>query len=47
MKRDKSHREYPPFYEKFVPLAIGLLAVITIAMLIFTVAVGLGLLRFG
>ncbi len=40
-------RMYPGFYEKFVPVAIGLLLLAVIAMLVFTVAVGAGLLNFG
>ncbi len=40
-------RQYPPFYEKFVPMAIGILAVIILVMLVFTIAVGVGVLKFG
>jgi len=40
-------RTYPPFYEKFVPVAIGLLAAVIIGMLVFTIAVGVGFLKFG
>lgn len=43
----KSKRSYPPFYEKFIPIAIGLLAILILGMLIFTIAVGMGILRFG
>lgn len=37
-----SKRQYPAFYEKFVPIAIGVLAVIIITMLVITVGVALG-----
>lgn len=43
----KTKRTYPPFYEKFIPVAIGLLAVVIIALLVFTIAVGVGVLKFG
>lgn len=41
------NRQYPTFYEKFVPIAIGILAVIVVGMLVFTIAVGTGMLSFG
>ena len=44
---DKPKRSYPPFYEKFVPIAIGVLALVIVSMLIFTLAVGFGVLKFG
>ena len=40
-------REYPAVYEKAVPIAIGVLIMIVIAMLVFTVLVGIGALNFG
>ena len=40
-------RQYPSFYEKFVPIAIGILAIIILGMLVFTIAVGVGALKFG
>ncbi len=40
-------RQYPTFYEKFIPIAIGLLAIVIIGMLVFTIAVGVGVLDFG
>jgi hypothetical protein len=43
----KMSRKYPPFYEKFVPIAIGFLALIVVGMLVFTIAVGVGALSFG
>ena len=46
-KSQPSKREYPAVYEKVVPLAIGALVLVVIAMLIFTVLVGVGALNFG
>jgi hypothetical protein len=40
-------REYPALYEKVVPIAISLLLVVVVAMLLFTVLVGVGALSFG
>jgi hypothetical protein len=39
-------REYPPVYERIVPISLGILVVIIIGVLIFTIAVALGLLNF-
>ncbi|UCD99174.1 MAG: hypothetical protein JSV42_00170 [Chloroflexota bacterium] len=36
-------REYPQFFEKSIPIAIGILVVIIIGMLIFAAGVILGL----
>lgn len=46
-KSSDSKREYPAVYEKIVPIALGLLSMIVLAMLIFTVLVGIGILNFG
>ena len=46
-KHPQAPREYPPIYEKIVPIAIGILMVIIVGVLIFTVAVGVGALNFG
>jgi len=43
----ESKRAYPVLYEKIVPIAIGLLVVIVVAMLVFTILVGVGALNFG
>ena len=43
----ESKRAYPGLYEKIVPIAIGLLVVIVVAMLVFTILVGVGALKFG
>ena len=41
-----SKREYPAIYEKIVPIALGVLVVIVLVMLIYTILVGVGLLNF-
>ena len=46
-KPSPSKREYPAVYEKAVPIAIGVLIVIVIAMLLYTVLVAIGVLSFG
>ena len=40
-------RKYPPFYEKLIPVAIGLLVFVLAVMLVFTLVVGVGILQFG
>jgi hypothetical protein len=47
MSRKRPKKTYPPFYERFIPVAIGLLAIVIIGMLVFTIAVGIGVLKFG
>jgi len=44
-RRDQgSHRrEYPPVYEKLVPIALGIIAVIIVVLLLVVLAVMLGL----
>jgi len=44
---NRNSRTYPAFYEKFIPIAIGLLAVLIVGMLAYTLAVGTGILQFG
>lgn len=46
-KPSPSKREYPAVYEKIVPIALGLLIVIVVALLLYTVLVGIGALNFG
>lgn len=46
-KSPDSKRTYPAIYEKIVPIALGILGMIVLAMLVFTVLVGVGLLNFG
>ena len=36
-------RQYPPFYEKVVPIALGIIAVVIVVLLIIIFAVALGL----
>jgi len=45
-KSPNPKREYPAVYEKIVPIALGLLAVIIVGMLLFTILVGVGVLSF-
>jgi hypothetical protein len=47
MTEKKSKRQYPSFYEKIVPIAIAILALVVIGMLIFTIAVAIGVVSFG
>jgi hypothetical protein len=47
MTEKKPKRTYPPLYEIIVPVAIGLLAIVVIGMLVFTIAVGVGAFKFG
>lgn len=37
-------REYPPVYEKLVPIALGIIAAIIVVLLLVVLAVMLGLL---
>jgi hypothetical protein len=36
-------RHYPPFYEKAVPIALGIIVLIVIALLVIILGVALGL----
>jgi len=45
-KSPDSKRAYPAVYEKIVPIALGVLAVIVLALLVYTILVGVGLLHF-
>ena len=38
-----NQRRYPKFYEKTVPIAIGLIVLIIVGMLVFALGVGFGL----
>jgi hypothetical protein len=40
-------RKYPPLYEKLIPVALVFLAIVILGMLVYTVAVGIGVLNFG
>jgi hypothetical protein len=37
-------RQYPPFYERAVPIALGIIAVVIVVLLVIIVVVALGLL---
>lgn len=37
-------RQYPPFYEKAVPIALGLIALAILVLLVIVVLVALGLI---
>ena len=46
--KDKSQRQYPPIYEKLVPIALKILFLIILLLLGVTIAVALGFYpRFG
>ncbi len=38
----KSHREYPPIYEKIVPVSLVILGLVIMGILLATVGVALG-----
>jgi hypothetical protein len=42
--RTKPERQYPPFYERAVPIALGIIALFVVALLMIIVGVALGLL---
>ena len=42
-KHTPPKRQYPPFYEKFVPIALGIIAIIIVVLLLIIFAVVLGL----
>ena len=46
-KTPPTKRDYPAVYEKIVPIALSLLAAIVVAILIYTILVGIGVLNFG
>lgn len=35
-------RRYPPFWEKFIPIALGIIAVIIVILLLIIIAIALG-----
>ena len=41
-KESPTKRQYPAFYEKLIPIAIGVLAVVVIGMFAYAIAVALG-----
>ena len=46
-KHGPSKREYPNFYEKFVPIALGTIGLAIIILLVITILVALGLFSGG
>jgi hypothetical protein len=40
--RPAAKRRYPPFYERFVPIALGIIALVIIVLLLIIVSVALG-----
>jgi hypothetical protein len=44
-KESLQKREYPPFYERLVPIAIGVMAVMIVGLLIFALGVAAGLIQ--
>jgi hypothetical protein len=47
MNRDERHRgskhRYPPFWERFVPIALGVIALVVVVLVLIIIAVALGL----
>ncbi len=39
------NRQYPAFYEKIIPIALIILAIIVVGMLVFTIAIGVGVIQ--
>ena len=37
------NRRYPPFWEKFIPIALGIITVIIVILLLIIIAIALGL----
>jgi hypothetical protein len=40
--KERRERRYPPFWERAVPVAVGILVLIIVIILVVTVAVALG-----
>ena len=45
-EKSSSERKFPPFYEKAIPIAIGILVLIIAGMFVFSIGVALGWLSF-
>ena len=43
--RTPARRHYPPFYEKVVPIALGIIALIVVVLLLIILGVALGLFQ--
>jgi hypothetical protein len=37
-EKSKQKRSYPPFYEKLVPIAVGIISLMTIIMIAFAIS---------
>jgi hypothetical protein len=42
MEKTQQKREFPAFYEKMIPVAIGLLVLIIVVMIVVSMGVALG-----
>jgi len=43
MEKSKTSREYPPIYEKIIPIALWVIGTVIVIMLLITIAVALQL----
>lgn len=43
MEKSKTSREYPPIYEKIIPVALWIIGTVIVIMLLITIAVALQL----
>ena len=43
--RKKTEKKYPEVYERFIPVAIGVIVVIVIGMLILTLGIAFGFIQ--
>lgn len=43
MEKSKTSREYPPVYEKIIPIALWVIGTIVVVLLLITIAVALRL----
>lgn len=41
MEKPRSPREYPPIYEKLIPVALGIIGTVVIVLLLITITVAL------
>lgn len=46
-QKTPSQRRYPDFYERAIPVVLALLAVLILGLLLFSLAVAFGWLRWG
>lgn len=45
--KESPQRQYPPVYEKLVPVAIGLIVLLVVGMLALTLAIATGVISAG